>query len=100
MLAIMDKKGFVYVENFEIINFDIEKAKLFANSQYKGLRKSNSNECEDKKEERTENEDLDLQLLVKALDNVNPADIVADQISQLFNISKRTLLMFKKVHRE
>lgn len=30
MLTIMEKKDFIYIENFEIINFDIEKAKLFS----------------------------------------------------------------------
>jgi hypothetical protein len=32
LLAIMEEKHFQYVENFEIINFDIEKAKLYAPS--------------------------------------------------------------------
>jgi hypothetical protein len=30
VLALMEKKDFLYVENFEIINFDFEKAKELA----------------------------------------------------------------------
>lgn len=32
MLSIMEQKNFLYVENFEIINLDIEKAKLYSRS--------------------------------------------------------------------
>jgi hypothetical protein len=91
MLAIMEHKHFLYVENFEIINFDIEKAKLFARTHRQ------KTTTEEKREDKTQNEDIDLPQLIRSLEHVDPCDLIADSPSHYFNASKRTLLMFKKV---
>jgi hypothetical protein len=39
ILDIMEKKGFLYVENFEIINMDIVKARELCANTYKTLNK-------------------------------------------------------------
>lgn len=95
LLAVMDRKEFTYVENFEIINLDIEKAKEYSTSSLRHLRRGCANE--EKREEPTQNEDIDFTLLLKSLEHANPCDLIADQASDYFNSSKRTLLMFKKV---
>jgi hypothetical protein len=90
LLAIMEQKHFQYVENFEIINFDINKARGYM----QGHRRPAS---EEKLEDKTLDEEVELGQLIKALIHVNPCDLIADCSSPYFNASKRTLLMFKKV---
>jgi hypothetical protein len=91
LLAAMEEKGFQYVENFEVINFDIEKAKAHS------FRKHNASHSEEKREDTTQNEEVDLSALIKTLEHADPCDLIAAEESPFFNGSKRTLLMFKKV---
>lgn len=90
LLTIMEQKHFQYVENFEIINLDINKAREYT----QGSRRAAS---EEKMEDKTLDEEVEVGQLIKTLSHVNPCDLIADCSSHYFNSSKRTLLMFKKV---
>jgi hypothetical protein len=69
---------------------DINKARIYT----QGNRRATS---EEKLEDKTLDEEVEVGQLIKALSHVNPCDLIADCSSPYFNASKRTLLMFKKV---
>lgn len=88
----MQAKGFVYVENLEIINLDIDLARTMC-----GMTSSKHAQNGTSTSLLNEGRQDEVRTIVNLLDKVDPSELIAAESSTYFNKSKRTLMMFRKV---
>lgn len=98
IMDVMHAKGFVYIENFQIIYLSLEKGNAEMNRLFTSKSKQPEQEISSHcSAEELKSKDEFIDNMDRLCSTLDGSRIILEQNSRYFKRSKRTLLMFRKV---